>query len=167
MVDNYDSFTYNLCQVGFDLQALGCGAGYGAAGYAAPRTPGDTCAASAAKRRSQRPPCCLCCVQYLGDLGCEYVVYANDEKTVEEIQAMNPAGILVSPGPGAYLPAALRTRPVAPPVLRCHPTAAPARCSAPSVPSVVRHTTHGLPVSALLCLAVVCCAGRPEDWHLS
>lgn len=51
MVDNYDSFTYNLCQ-------------------------------------------------YLGDLGCEYVVYANDEKTVEEIQAMNPAGILVSPGPG-------------------------------------------------------------------
>lgn len=51
VVDNYDSFTYNLCQ-------------------------------------------------YLGDLGCEYVVLANDEKTVEEIEAMNPRGILVSPGPG-------------------------------------------------------------------
>ncbi|KXZ41937.1 hypothetical protein GPECTOR_239g567 [Gonium pectorale] len=51
VVDNYDSFTYNLCQ-------------------------------------------------YLGDLGCEYVVYKNDEKTVEEIKAMNPRGILVSPGPG-------------------------------------------------------------------
>lgn len=51
MVDNYDSFTYNLCQ-------------------------------------------------YLGGLGCEYVVFKNDEKTVDEIEAMNPRGILVSPGPG-------------------------------------------------------------------
>lgn len=44
-------------------------------------------------------------VQYLGDLGCDYVVYANDEKTVDEIKAMNPRGILISPGPGAFLPA--------------------------------------------------------------
>jgi len=51
VVDNYDSFTYNLCQ-------------------------------------------------YLGNLGCKYIVLKNDEKTVEEIQAMKPAGILVSPGPG-------------------------------------------------------------------
>lgn len=51
MIDNYDSFTYNLCQ-------------------------------------------------YLGDLGCDYVVYPNDLKTVEEIKAMNPRGVLVSPGPG-------------------------------------------------------------------
>ncbi|KAI3426122.1 hypothetical protein D9Q98_008500 [Chlorella vulgaris] len=51
VVDNYDSFTYNLCQ-------------------------------------------------YLGDLGCEYVVFPNDQKSVEEIRAMNPRGILVSPGPG-------------------------------------------------------------------
>lgn len=51
VVDNYDSFTYNLCQ-------------------------------------------------YLGDFGAEFVVFKNDEKTIEEIRAMNPAGVLVSPGPG-------------------------------------------------------------------
>lgn len=51
VIDNYDSFTYNLCQ-------------------------------------------------YLGDLGCEYVVFPNDSKTVEEIHQMKPKGILVSPGPG-------------------------------------------------------------------
>jgi anthranilate/para-aminobenzoate synthase component II len=39
-------------------------------------------------------------LQYLGETGTEYVVFKNDEKTVEEIRAMNPAGILVSPGPG-------------------------------------------------------------------
>jgi len=39
-------------------------------------------------------------LQYLGDLGCEHVVYKNDEITVEEIAAMNPRGVLVSPGPG-------------------------------------------------------------------
>jgi anthranilate synthase component II len=51
VVDNYDSFTYNLCQ-------------------------------------------------YLGDHNCEYIVFTNDEKTVDEIGAMKPGGILVSPGPG-------------------------------------------------------------------
>ena len=39
-------------------------------------------------------------VQYLGDLGCEHVVFKNDEKTVEELRALNPRGILLSPGPG-------------------------------------------------------------------
>ncbi|DBA91704.1 TPA: Ankyrin repeat and SOCS box protein 2 [Trebouxia sp. C0004] len=51
VIDNYDSFTYNLCQ-------------------------------------------------YLGDLGCEHLVYKNDEKTIEELRALNPRGILLSPGPG-------------------------------------------------------------------
>ncbi len=61
------------------------------------------------------PPVCLCtgptscttqtcldtrCAQYLGDLGADFVVYKNDEVTVEEIRALNPAGVLVSPGPG-------------------------------------------------------------------
>eukprot|EP00898_Chlorokybus_atmophyticus_P004527 jgi/Chlat1/5075/Chrsp33S05066 len=51
VIDNYDSFTYNICQ-------------------------------------------------YLGDLGCNYEVYRNDQITVEEIRRMNPGGILISPGPG-------------------------------------------------------------------
>jgi anthranilate synthase component 2 len=39
--------------------------------------------------------------QYLGNLGCDYVVVANDACSVADIAAMNPAGVLVSPGPGA------------------------------------------------------------------
>ena len=50
MIDNYDSFTYNL-------------------------------------------------VQYLGELGEEVVVRRNDEIGLEEIEAMGPARIVVSPGP--------------------------------------------------------------------
>jgi para-aminobenzoate synthetase component 2 len=51
VIDNYDSFTYNL-------------------------------------------------VQYLGELGEQIEVRRNDEVTVDEIDALNPAGILISPGPG-------------------------------------------------------------------
>ncbi len=50
MIDNYDSFTYNL-------------------------------------------------VQYLGELGAEVLVRRNDEIGVPEIKALNPAGIVLSPGP--------------------------------------------------------------------
>ena len=50
VIDNYDSFTYNL-------------------------------------------------VQYLGQCGVEIVVRRNDEITVEEIIGLNPAGIMLSPGP--------------------------------------------------------------------
>ena len=50
MIDNYDSFTYNL-------------------------------------------------VQYFGELGQEVKVFRNDEITVEEIAALKPAHIVVSPGP--------------------------------------------------------------------
>jgi anthranilate synthase/aminodeoxychorismate synthase-like glutamine amidotransferase len=52
VIDNYDSFTYNL-------------------------------------------------VQYLGELGAEIVVRRNDAVTVEEIGAMAPSGIVLSPGPCA------------------------------------------------------------------
>jgi anthranilate synthase/aminodeoxychorismate synthase-like glutamine amidotransferase len=52
MIDNYDSFTYNL-------------------------------------------------VQYLGELGAALVVHRNDAITVEAVAALRPAGIVVSPGPGA------------------------------------------------------------------
>jgi len=50
MLDNYDSFTYNV-------------------------------------------------VQYLAELGEEVVVYRNDEITIEEIEALKPDRIVVSPGP--------------------------------------------------------------------
>ncbi|MFP5277839.1 MAG: anthranilate synthase component II [Acidobacteriota bacterium] len=38
-------------------------------------------------------------VQYLGELGAEVVVRRNDEVTPEEIEAMKPERILLSPGP--------------------------------------------------------------------
>jgi anthranilate synthase/aminodeoxychorismate synthase-like glutamine amidotransferase len=38
-------------------------------------------------------------VQYLGELGAEVEVRRNDEITPEEIDALNPAGIVISPGP--------------------------------------------------------------------
>jgi anthranilate synthase component 2 len=50
MIDNYDSFTYNL-------------------------------------------------VQYLGELGQDVIVRRNDEVTLEQIEAMKPDHIVVSPGP--------------------------------------------------------------------
>ncbi len=51
LIDNYDSFTYNL-------------------------------------------------VHYVGELGAEVVVKRNDALDVQEAMGMNPAGILLSPGPG-------------------------------------------------------------------
>jgi para-aminobenzoate synthetase component 2 len=39
-------------------------------------------------------------VQYLGQLGVDCDVRRNDEITVDEIAALRPAGILLSPGPG-------------------------------------------------------------------
>lgn len=50
LIDNYDSFTYNL-------------------------------------------------VQYLGDLGVETQVHRNDQITVDEVIALNPKGLMISPGP--------------------------------------------------------------------
>ncbi len=50
LIDNYDSFTYNL-------------------------------------------------VQYLGDLGQSVEVHRNDKVTVDEVLALNPKGIMISPGP--------------------------------------------------------------------
>jgi anthranilate synthase/aminodeoxychorismate synthase-like glutamine amidotransferase len=51
VIDNYDSFTYNL-------------------------------------------------VQYLGELGAEVRVYRNDAITVEELDALDPSHVVISPGPG-------------------------------------------------------------------
>ncbi|MGA2351685.1 MAG: aminodeoxychorismate/anthranilate synthase component II [Terracidiphilus sp.] len=38
-------------------------------------------------------------VQYLGELGAKVEVYRNDELTVEEVEALHPDRILLSPGP--------------------------------------------------------------------
>ena len=50
MIDNYDSFTYNV-------------------------------------------------VQYFGELGADVQVYRNDEITLEEMDALNPDHLVISPGP--------------------------------------------------------------------
>ncbi len=39
-------------------------------------------------------------VQYLGELGAEPIVVRNDERSVEELVADDPDGVLISPGPG-------------------------------------------------------------------
>jgi anthranilate synthase component 2 len=39
-------------------------------------------------------------VQYLGELGADPVVHRHDDLTLEEIVALEPDGVLVSPGPG-------------------------------------------------------------------
>lgn len=39
-------------------------------------------------------------VQYLGELGADPIVVRNDAKSIEELAAMNPDGVLISPGPG-------------------------------------------------------------------
>ena len=58
MIDNYDSFTYNL-------------------------------------------------YQYLAELGAEVVTVRNDMTTLEDIEAMNPQGIVISPGPSTPLEAGI------------------------------------------------------------
>jgi anthranilate synthase/aminodeoxychorismate synthase-like glutamine amidotransferase len=39
-------------------------------------------------------------VQYLGELGAEPLVYRHDEVTLEQMVALEPAAVVVSPGPG-------------------------------------------------------------------
>jgi len=39
-------------------------------------------------------------VQYLGELGSDPLVYRHDEATLEQLVALEPAAVLVSPGPG-------------------------------------------------------------------
>ena len=39
-------------------------------------------------------------VQYAAELGCEVQVYRNDKITCDELAALQPAAIMVSPGPG-------------------------------------------------------------------
>jgi anthranilate synthase/aminodeoxychorismate synthase-like glutamine amidotransferase len=40
-------------------------------------------------------------VQYLGELGAEPIVYRNDAVSIDELRALAPDAVLVSPGPGS------------------------------------------------------------------
>jgi anthranilate synthase component 2 len=40
-------------------------------------------------------------VQYIGELGTEVAVYRNDEVTLEQVEALKPDRIVISPGPGS------------------------------------------------------------------
>jgi len=40
-------------------------------------------------------------VQYIGELGCDPIVYRNDEIGIDDIIKINPASIVISPGPGS------------------------------------------------------------------
>jgi len=46
-------------------------------------------------------------VQYLGELGWEPAVYRNDRITLEQIEALAPSHIIISPGPGTPLEAGI------------------------------------------------------------
>ena len=46
-------------------------------------------------------------VQYLGEMGWEPVVYRNDAITLEQIEAMTPSHIIISPGPCTPLEAGI------------------------------------------------------------
>jgi anthranilate synthase/aminodeoxychorismate synthase-like glutamine amidotransferase len=39
-------------------------------------------------------------VQYLGELGAQTVVWRNDAGTADDVRALRPDGVLISPGPG-------------------------------------------------------------------
>jgi anthranilate synthase/aminodeoxychorismate synthase-like glutamine amidotransferase len=39
-------------------------------------------------------------VQYLGELGADPLVHRSDELTIEQIEALDPDAVLISPGPG-------------------------------------------------------------------
>ena len=45
--------------------------------------------------------------QYIGELGWEPLVYRNDGITLEEIEALSPSHIVISPGPGTPLGAGI------------------------------------------------------------
>ncbi|HEX9505515.1 MAG TPA: aminodeoxychorismate/anthranilate synthase component II [Acidimicrobiia bacterium] len=40
-------------------------------------------------------------VQYLGELGAEPLVYRNDAVAIDELRALDPDAVLISPGPGS------------------------------------------------------------------
>ena len=115
LIDNYDSFTYNLSQVRRRVtrapRAVSAGRNERerASRLVVPRSRRPPRRARSSRRafsssrlrlRVLTPLSLDRVAQYLGDLGCEHVVVKNDEKTVAEIRAMRPRGVMVGPGPG-------------------------------------------------------------------
>jgi anthranilate synthase/aminodeoxychorismate synthase-like glutamine amidotransferase len=76
LIDNYDSFTYNLYQYLCELGATG--------------RPEGTSAAPMSASRNEVP--------VVG--GIEVEVRRNDSLTVDDVEALQPDGIILSPGPG-------------------------------------------------------------------
>ena len=122
LIDNYDSFTYNLSQVRSRRTSRVSRERHRASLLASSRGSRPTASAdlffrlcrvsrTVARRLFSRrattdsddrptPQPHKIRSQYLGDLGCDHVVVKNDEMTVDEIRAMNPKGVMVGPGPG-------------------------------------------------------------------
>jgi anthranilate synthase/aminodeoxychorismate synthase-like glutamine amidotransferase len=48
-------------------------------------------------------------VQYLGELGAEPIVHRCDQLTIDEVDAIDPDGVLISPGPGRPADAGIST----------------------------------------------------------
>ncbi len=78
-------------------------------------------------------------VQYLGELGAEPVVVRNDQLTVDEAVAMDPDGVLLSPGPGRPEDAGILCAAIPPSPSAAHPCSAcasdikpSATCTAPA-----------------------------------
>jgi len=99
VIDNYDSFTYNLCQVrqgGRVAPAVFVGAPAPARARCGNTPPHPTPHPLKPNNNKNNNPQ----QQYLGDLGVDLHVIKNDELTVEQVRALKPCGVLVSPGPG-------------------------------------------------------------------
>lgn len=171
VIDNYDSFTYNLCQVGPRPQHTRTRTRCCCFAQPVPRqsssliaAPGDSQPAQAPGRcRMRRSARSAPQSQYLGDLGADFVVFKNDEKTVDEIRAMNPAGVLVSPGPGALSAAAACSS------TQLHAGGAAVRAKRqPASRRHVRARRRG-PPQLTSCCAAAPCARRPSRglWDLA
>ncbi len=96
-------------------------------------------------------------VQYMGELGAEMVIRRNDELTVEEVEALKPERILLSPGPctpqeaGISIPL-IRTLPARFPFWACalgtRPSARPLAANVVRAAQLMHGKTSDVPTTA-------------------